>query len=122
MSLYPDVQKKAYTELHRVVGAERLPDFGDYEKLVYIQAIVIETMRWLPVTPLILPHRVTTDDVYRDFHIPKGATVLAVRIVDYVRSLGYLHSQNMYRTPGKLYTINCDVVSLYQKVNPLCLC
>lgn len=52
MTLYPDVQRKAHTELDAVVGHERLPNFSDYESLPYIQAIAKETMRWQPVTPL----------------------------------------------------------------------
>ena len=35
-------------------------------------------MRWIPVTPIIFPHRVTVDDHYKGFHIPKGTMVLAV--------------------------------------------
>ena len=78
MSLYPEVQRKAQAELDRVIGTDRLPDFSDYDDLVYIQATILETMRWIPVTPIIFPHRVTVDDHYKGFHIPKGTMVLAV--------------------------------------------
>ena len=78
MSLYSDVQRKAQEELDRVVGAKRLPDFEDRENLVYIQAILMESMRWIPVTPLSLPHRVIRDDEYKGYLIPKGTVINAV--------------------------------------------
>lgn len=81
MSLYPEVQRKAQNELDRVVGSKRLPDFDDHDNLIYIQAIVLETMRWMPVTPLGLPHRVIRDDEYKGYLIPKGTTVSAVSVL-----------------------------------------
>ncbi|KAK7681760.1 hypothetical protein QCA50_015107 [Cerrena zonata] len=76
MSLYPDIQTKAQKELDRIVGPGKLPTFEDYDRLVYIQAIILETLRWLPVSPLGLPHRVTRDDEYRGMLIPEGTTVI----------------------------------------------
>lgn len=79
MALYPDVQQKAQEELDRVVGSERLPDFGDYDELVYIRAITLEAMRWMVVIPIDLPHRLVQGDEYRGFFLPKGTIVNAVR-------------------------------------------
>lgn len=76
--MYPDVQRKAQEELDRVVGPNRLPEYDDLDNLAYIRAIAMETMRWMPVFPLGLPHAVTQSDTYRGYHIPKGATVVAV--------------------------------------------
>ena len=80
MSIYPEVQKKAQEELDRVIGPDRLPEFGDYEHLVYIQATMLECIRWIPVTPTGVPHSPTRDDEYKGNHIPKGATVLPVSV------------------------------------------
>ncbi|KAK7687643.1 hypothetical protein QCA50_008858 [Cerrena zonata] len=77
MSLYPDVQRKAQQELDNVVGRNRLPDFDDYDNLVYIQAIVLECMRWMPATPIGVPHTVIRDDEYKGFFIPKDAMIVA---------------------------------------------
>ena len=52
MVLYPDAQKKAQEEIDAVVGRGRLPSFDDLDKLVYIRAMVKETLRWHPVGPL----------------------------------------------------------------------
>jgi len=52
MVLHPEVAKKAHEEIDSVVGRSRLPDFGDRENLVYVAAVVKETMRWQAVTPI----------------------------------------------------------------------
>jgi len=52
MALYPEVQKKAQTEINTVIGNNQLPDFSDRDALPYTNAIVKEAMRWQPVTPL----------------------------------------------------------------------
>ena len=52
MALYPEVQKKAQTEIDAVIGNNRLPDFSDRDALPYTNAIIKEAMRWQPVTPL----------------------------------------------------------------------
>ena len=81
MSLFPDVQKKAQDELDRVVSPNMLPEFDDYENLVYIQAIALESLRWMPALPMGVPHGLIQDDEYRGYHIPKGTMVIAVRII-----------------------------------------
>ncbi len=52
MTLYPEVQRKAQTEIDRVVGNSRLPDFSDQDALPYVQAVLKEVLRWHPVAPL----------------------------------------------------------------------
>lgn len=78
MSLNPCVQRKAQDELDRVVGPHRLPEFSDHDNLIYIQAVVLESMRWMTVAPIGVPHCVTRDDEYKGYHIPKDTTVLPV--------------------------------------------
>ena len=77
MSLYPDVLKKAHAELDAVVGPKRLPDFGDKDSLVYVNAIIREALRWIPVGPLGVPHCTSEDDELRGYFIPKGTVVMA---------------------------------------------
>jgi len=52
MILYPEVQRKAQTEIDQVVGNSRLPDFSDQDVLPYVQAVLKEVLRWHPVLPL----------------------------------------------------------------------
>lgn len=78
MALFPEVQKKAQAELDRVVGLDRLPDFSDLDQLPYVRAIAMETLRWMPALPFGVPHNLASDDMYKGYHIPKGALVVAV--------------------------------------------
>lgn len=78
MALYPEVQARAQAELDRIVGQKRLPEFDDLANLVYIRAVIMETLRWIPVTPLGFPHTLTAEYVYEGYYLPKGTTVIAV--------------------------------------------
>ncbi|KAF9463660.1 cytochrome P450 [Collybia nuda] len=76
MIRYPSVQARAYRELQDAIGTTRHPTFDDQPHLPYIQAMVSETLRWHPIAPLAVPHRVINDDFYDGYHIPAGATVI----------------------------------------------
>jgi cytochrome P450 len=52
MLLYPEIQKKAQSELDSVLERERLPAFEDRPRLPFVDAICKEVLRWRPVTPL----------------------------------------------------------------------
>ena len=49
--MYPEVQAKAFEELNRVIGYNRLPRLVDLDDLAYMEAIWKETLRWSPPTP-----------------------------------------------------------------------
>ncbi|KAG1804406.1 cytochrome P450 [Suillus subaureus] len=76
MVLNPEAQKRAQAEIDRVVGSDRLPDFGDRVSMPYIEAVLRETLRFYPIAPLGVPHSAVNDDVYEGYFIPKGATIL----------------------------------------------
>ncbi|PPQ91909.1 hypothetical protein CVT25_001185, partial [Psilocybe cyanescens] len=77
MAVNPDVQKKAQSEIDRVIGSNRLPTVEDRKSLPYIEAIYREVMRLRPPLPLGAPHRVTEDDYYKGYFIPKGTILFA---------------------------------------------
>jgi cytochrome P450 len=77
MILYPDVQQKAQAELDKAIGRERLPDLSDKDDLPYVGAICKEILRWMPVTPLNVPHTPIIEDVYEGMRIPKGSLVIS---------------------------------------------
>ncbi|KAI0295335.1 cytochrome P450 [Multifurca ochricompacta] len=77
MTLYPEAQRKAQAEIDSVTGGSRLPDFSDRDALPYVGAILKEILRWHPVGPLGVPHRVMRDDVYEGYFIPAGSTIMA---------------------------------------------
>lgn len=83
MAMYPSVQKKAQGELDRVVGAHRLPQYEDMENLPFVCAIIMETLRWMPVLPIGVPHAVIDEDVYNGYRIPKGCLIIPVSHLDF---------------------------------------
>ena len=76
MVCYPEVQRKARTELDAVVGPDRLPAFADRDSLPYISAVVKEILRWRPVAPLGVPHSSTQDAEYNGYFIPGGSNII----------------------------------------------
>ncbi|KAF9458364.1 cytochrome P450 [Collybia nuda] len=92
MAMYPDVQQKAQAEIESILGPNRLPDHNDRESLPYINAIIKETMRWQPVSPMASPHMCTNDDEYGGYLIPKGTIVLG-------NVWSILHDPNVYPSP-----------------------
>ncbi|KAL4246392.1 cytochrome P450 family protein [Abortiporus biennis] len=98
MILYPDVQRKAQKQIDEIIGRDRLPKFEDREKLPYIDAILLETLRWHPVFPQNIPHLTSDDDVYKGYYIPKGTIVVA-------NTWGMSHDENSFPSP---FTFNPD--------------
>ena len=77
MVLHPEVQKQAQAELDKVMGDDStLPSFNDRSKLPFVTAIVKETLRWIPVLPLGVPHRSINGDDYKGYWIPPGTTII----------------------------------------------
>jgi cytochrome P450 len=77
MTLFPEAQQKAQEELDAIIGHGRLPNMADRPSLPYLNALYLEVLRWSPVVPLGLPHRLTDDDVYNGVLIPKGSIIIA---------------------------------------------
>lgn len=89
MTLYPEIQRRAHRELHEVVGSDRLPKFSDRDSLPYINAIIKESLRWIIVTPLGVPHSATEEDVYKDrYFIPRGSLVIG--------NIWYVHNMQCF--------------------------
>ncbi|KAI6042050.1 cytochrome P450 [Pisolithus marmoratus] len=95
MVLYPAAQRKAQEEIDRVVGTDRLPDFSDRPNLPYVEAVLLETIRWVPVFPLAIPHMTTAEDTYNGMSIPKGTVIIPN--VWYVSSLASHHRYHFCR-------------------------
>jgi cytochrome P450 len=51
MLLHPEVQAKARAEVDAIVGRDRLPSFEDRSSLPYVEAVLMEVLRWKPITP-----------------------------------------------------------------------
>ncbi|KAG5652857.1 hypothetical protein H0H81_003356 [Sphagnurus paluster] len=75
---YPEAAKRVQDELDRIVGRARAPVCADWEngRMPELQAFVLESFRWRPVTAGGFPHRAMKEIVYQGYVIPKGATVI----------------------------------------------
>jgi cytochrome P450 len=98
MMLYPEVQTKLQAQIDTVVGPDRLPTFEDRDSLPYVEAVMKELFRWMPVMPAGVPHRASEDYVYKGYVIPKGALVLP-------NIWAMMHDPNVYHNPS---TFNPD--------------
>ncbi|KAL1753731.1 cytochrome P450 [Schizophyllum commune] len=66
----PQAQKRAQEELDAVLGPSKtpdgapgqLPDLSYEPRLPFVTAIVRESLRWMPVTPLAIPHAYTSTE------------------------------------------------------------
>ena len=104
MSLHPEALKKAQNELDTFVGRNRLPDFNDEPSLVYLKALIKETLRWRPILPVSLTHCTTDDDELHGYFIPAGTTL--VPNVWYVGELSRVHHELMACRLMMTYQVN----------------
>jgi len=72
---FPHIVKKAQAEIDRICGPDRAPQWSDFKSLPYINCIVKEGLRWRPVAPSGLPHKVQQDEMYKGMLIPKDSTI-----------------------------------------------
>ncbi|KAL1735645.1 cytochrome P450 [Schizophyllum commune] len=100
----PQAQRRAQAELDAVLGPLRtasgapgqLPDMSDERRLPFVTAIVRESLRWMPVTPLAIPHAYTGQepDVYKSYAIPARSIVIAN-----VWCVAMVHDEEAYPEP-----------------------
>ncbi|KAF7082007.1 hypothetical protein CFC21_085896 [Triticum aestivum] len=73
---HPDILKQAQKELDAVIGRDRLVLESDLPRLNFLNAIIKETFRLHPSTPLSLPRMATEECEVAGYRIPKGTELL----------------------------------------------
>ncbi|XP_042497542.1 flavonoid 3'-monooxygenase CYP75B137-like [Macadamia integrifolia] len=73
---HPNILVQAQKELDSVVGMDRLVTESDLPNLPYLQAIIKETFRLHPSTPLSLPRMAAESCKINGYYIPKDSTLL----------------------------------------------
>jgi len=73
---YPDVQRRLQEEIDSVVSRDRLPSLDDKQKLPYVEAAILEIMRYKTLVPLGIPHITMCDTEVKGHFIPQGTMVL----------------------------------------------
>ncbi|CAE6459815.1 unnamed protein product [Rhizoctonia solani] len=64
---YPEAQRLAQKEIDEVLGKDRLPTLAERDSLPYVEALYKEVLRWQPLGPIGIPHRLGSeiDDEYK---------------------------------------------------------
>ena len=73
---FPVVQTTCYNCLQKVVGLSRYPTANDRTELVYIDAVILESLRISNMSPFLIPHATSRDVTFRGHVIPKGSQVV----------------------------------------------
>nr|QUN00491.1 cytochrome P450 82C61 [Tripterygium wilfordii] len=71
-----DVLKKVKQELAAHIGPETLVTESDVNSLVYLDAVITETLRLYPLGPLGLPHESIEDCTIAGYHVPARTRIL----------------------------------------------
>ena len=79
---HPEYQRKIQQELDSVIGRDRLPQISDRGKCPFIEAVVMEAMRYITPVPFLLPHVCTEDVKFEGYYIAKKSLVRMVKWVD----------------------------------------
>ncbi|XP_019177827.1 PREDICTED: cytochrome P450 CYP82D47-like [Ipomoea nil] len=70
------VMERIQDELDTHIGKERCVDECDLKQLIYLQAVIKETLRLYPPAPLALPHEAIEDCTIDGYHIKKGTRIV----------------------------------------------
>lgn len=71
-----NVLERIQDELDTHVGKERCIVESDLKQLIYLQAVVKETLRLYPSVPLLVPHEAMENCTIDGYHIQKGTRIL----------------------------------------------
>ncbi|KAF9000900.1 cytochrome P450 [Cyathus striatus] len=106
MALFPSVQHTAQVEI------DRFPlEPSNLGKMLYLQAVLKEVLRFAPVGNIALPHRVIKDDEYKGYRIPKDATVIP-------NVWAVLHDEDIYPDPFQFNPDRFSSVNQENDINP----
>ena len=72
---HPKIQDQSYEEITKAIG-KRSPSIEDEQSIPYVEALIMETLRYTGMTPLSIPHYSNGDSDLGGFFIPKGTIIL----------------------------------------------
>lgn len=76
LAKYPEYQEKARKELDHVCGADRMPQWSDFNDLPYVNCIVKEGLRFRAALPTGIAHCSKHDYWYKGMLIPKDSMIM----------------------------------------------
>lgn len=73
---HKEMLQRAQQELYIHIGKERWAEESDIKNLIYIQAIIKETLRLYPAAPLSVPRQSLEDCIVAGYYVPKGTPLI----------------------------------------------
>ncbi|CAD5225304.1 unnamed protein product [Bursaphelenchus xylophilus] len=73
---FPEIQEKMQKELDTVIGSKRIINSTDRPGLVYIQAVILESLRYSNLLAQNIPRVVNEDVDIEGYHVKKGTIVI----------------------------------------------
>ncbi len=71
---HQEIQDQSYDEIIKAIG-KRAATIDDRQQIPFIEALILETLRYTTKTPLSLPHYSKCDSELGGFFIPKGTII-----------------------------------------------
>ncbi|XP_012939418.1 cytochrome P450 1A1-like [Aplysia californica] len=87
----PKLQERMYKEIREVIGNDA-PSFEYKRQMPYIEATILETMRYSSVLPFLLPHYARSDINFEGHFIPKNTFLL-------INSWYFHHREDLWEDP-----------------------
>ncbi|XWS61026.1 hypothetical protein CRYUN_Cryun07bG0090400 [Craigia yunnanensis] len=72
---HPDKMRRVVEELETVVGNQNIMEESHLPRLLYLEAVVKETLRIHPVIPLLMPHMPSKTCIVAGYTIPKHSRI-----------------------------------------------
>ncbi|XP_064595484.1 uncharacterized protein LOC135462060 [Liolophura sinensis] len=88
----PEIAEKLRQEMDSVIGRSHSPKLADRSRLTYAEAVVLELLRWGSPAPILVPRRAEEDIQFREYTIPKDATVIT-------NAWKILHDEALWKNP-----------------------
>ena len=73
---FPQIQEKCFAELNKVVGRSRPVCLKDKANMSFLEATIMETLRFCNIAPLAIPHSVSKDITFKGYRIPKDSVII----------------------------------------------
>ena len=75
---FPEVQNRLQNDIDKVIAPGSAPGLDDKDKLPFVEAFILEVMRFSSIVPLAVPHAVTEekDVLFKGYRIPKNTSVM----------------------------------------------
>ena len=73
---HPEYQTKIQEEIDQITRKDREPRIQDKHDCDFLEAFIMETMRYLPTAPLLLPHMCSEDLNFEGRHFNSKTQVI----------------------------------------------